>query len=119
MRMPKDLFFPAGYLTLASGARVMAGKQGLGSGRADVRDLVRRGYALIGSPDTVRQKFEAYQKELGFGCFCGVFQFGSLGHDHFLDSLHLFAQKVMPAIRDLGASHDVPAPLAAPIAGQS
>jgi alkanesulfonate monooxygenase SsuD/methylene tetrahydromethanopterin reductase-like flavin-dependent oxidoreductase (luciferase family) len=117
MRMPRDLFFPAGYLTLASGARVMAGKQGLGSGRADVRDLVRRGYALIGSPDTVRQKFEAYQKELGFGCFCGVFQFGSLGHDHFLDSLHLFAQKVMPAIRDLGASHDVPAPLAAPAAG--
>ena len=69
---------------------------------ADVRDLVQRGYALIGSPDTVRQQFEAYHSEFGFGCFCGVFQFGSLDHEHFLDSLHLFTRKVMPAIRDLG-----------------
>lgn len=106
MRMPRDVFFPAGYLTLASSARVMAGKGGLGSGTADVRDLVQRGYALIGSPETVRQKFEAYQQELGFGCFCGVFQFGSLGHEDFVDSLHLFTEKVLPAVRHLG----LPAP---------
>ncbi|MBV9379491.1 MAG: LLM class flavin-dependent oxidoreductase [Streptosporangiaceae bacterium] len=101
MRMPRDVFFPAGYLTPASSARVMAAKGGLGSGNADVRDLVNRGYAVIGSPDTVRQRLEAHAKELGFGCFCGVFQFGSLGHEDFLASLHLFTQKVMPALRAL------------------
>jgi alkanesulfonate monooxygenase SsuD/methylene tetrahydromethanopterin reductase-like flavin-dependent oxidoreductase (luciferase family) len=103
IRMPKDFFFPAGYLTLTSSTRVMGSKTGLGSGNVDVRQFVERGYALIGSPETVRQKFEAYQKELGFGCFSGIFQFGSLGHEQFLDSLNLFAAKVMPAIRDLGA----------------
>ena len=108
MRMPKDVFFPAGYLTLASGAKVMAGKKGLGSGTVDVRQLAERGYALVGSPDTVRQKFTAYQQDLGFGCFSGIFQFGSLGHEDFLGSLHLFADKVMPAIRDLGQADDVP-----------
>jgi ABC-type Fe3+/spermidine/putrescine transport system ATPase subunit len=101
MRMPRDVFFPAGYLTLASAARVMAGKGGLGSGQADVRDLVERGYAVIGSADTVRQKMEAYQAELGFGTFCGVFQFGSLGHEDFTESLRLFADKVLPSLRAL------------------
>jgi alkanesulfonate monooxygenase SsuD/methylene tetrahydromethanopterin reductase-like flavin-dependent oxidoreductase (luciferase family) len=101
MRMPRDVFFPAGYLTLASSGRVMAGKGGLGSGHADVRDLVERGYAVIGSADTVRQKLEAYQAELGFGTFCGVFQFGSLGHEDFTESLGLFADKVLPSVRGL------------------
>jgi alkanesulfonate monooxygenase SsuD/methylene tetrahydromethanopterin reductase-like flavin-dependent oxidoreductase (luciferase family) len=101
MRMPKDVFFPAGYLTLASSGRVMAGKGGLGSGHADVRDLVERGYAVIGSADTVRQKLEAYRAELGFGTFCGVFQFGSLGHEDFTESLGLFADKVLPSLRGL------------------
>lgn len=99
IRMPRDLFFPAGYLTPASAARVMAGKRALGSGDTDVRDLAGRGYAVIGSPDTVRQRLEEYQRELGFGCLCGVFQFGSLSHEDFTDSVHLFAQKVMPALR--------------------
>lgn len=40
---------------------------------------------------------------MGFGCFCGAFQFGGFDHEHFLDSLQLFTWKVMPAIRDLGA----------------
>jgi len=34
MRMPKDLFFPAGYTSAASAARILAAKGGLGSGRA-------------------------------------------------------------------------------------
>jgi len=99
MRMPKDVFFPAGYLTLASTARVMAGKKGLGSGGADVRGLVERGYALIGSPETVRQQIEAYQQELGFGLFSGIFQFGSLPGELFRQSVRRFADKVMPHLR--------------------
>jgi alkanesulfonate monooxygenase SsuD/methylene tetrahydromethanopterin reductase-like flavin-dependent oxidoreductase (luciferase family) len=104
MRMPKDLFFPAGYTSAASAARILAAKGGLGSGQADVRELVERGYAVIGSPDTVRCKLEGYQKELGFGNLCPLFQFGSLGHEDFRASLALFARKVMPALRPLGAA---------------
>ena len=61
-----------------------------------------RGYALAGSPETVRQRLADYQKELGFGTFSGIFQFGSLGHDEFLRSVTLFAEQVMPALRPLG-----------------
>ena len=99
IRMPKELFFPAGYTSPASAARIMASKGGLGSGDADVRVLVERGYAVIGSPGTVRCKLEQYQKELGFGVLCPMFQFGSLDHEDFTASLTLFAQRVMPALR--------------------
>jgi alkanesulfonate monooxygenase SsuD/methylene tetrahydromethanopterin reductase-like flavin-dependent oxidoreductase (luciferase family) len=102
MRMPKDLFFPAGYLTPASASRVLAAKKGLGSGEVDVAALVDRGYAIIGSPDTVRERLAAYQAELGFGTFSGIFQFGSLPHDDFLASVNRFATQVMPVLRPLG-----------------
>jgi alkanesulfonate monooxygenase SsuD/methylene tetrahydromethanopterin reductase-like flavin-dependent oxidoreductase (luciferase family) len=106
MRMPKDLFFPAGYLTLKSATRVLAGKRGLGSGQADAEQLMDRGYALAGSPETVRQRLEEFQKELGFGTFTGVFQFGTLGHEEFLRSVTLFADRVMPALRPLGQDQE-------------
>ena len=104
MRMPKDVFFPAGYLTLESTARVMSAKQGLGSGSVDARELVVRGYALVGSAETVRQQIESYQAEMGFGLLSGVFQFGSLPHELFRRSVSLFADKVMPHLRALAAA---------------
>jgi alkanesulfonate monooxygenase SsuD/methylene tetrahydromethanopterin reductase-like flavin-dependent oxidoreductase (luciferase family) len=102
MRMPKDVFFPAGYLTLSSTKRVMATKRGLGTGALDPDFLMERGYALAGSPDTIRQQITEYQKDLGFGTFVGIFQFGSLGHEEFLRSVTLFAEHVMPALRPIG-----------------
>jgi alkanesulfonate monooxygenase SsuD/methylene tetrahydromethanopterin reductase-like flavin-dependent oxidoreductase (luciferase family) len=115
MRMPKDFFFPAGYLTLKSATRVLAAKRGLGSGSNDPEQLMDRGYALAGSPETVRQRLTEYQRELGFGTFSGIFQFGSLGHEEFLRSVTLFADQVMPALRPLGPD-DTPAGPAAPAA---
>jgi len=102
MRMPKDLFFPAGYVSRASAARILATKGGLGSGATDVRDLIERGYAVVGSPAAVRSRLEQYQKDLGFGVLCPLFQFGDLAPDYFAASLTLFAQQVMPALRPLG-----------------
>jgi alkanesulfonate monooxygenase SsuD/methylene tetrahydromethanopterin reductase-like flavin-dependent oxidoreductase (luciferase family) len=102
MRMPKDVFFPAGYLTPQSAARVLVAKRGLGTSTMDPEHLMDRGYALAGSPETIRQRLADHQKELGFGTFSGIFQFGSLGHEEFLRSVTLFAEQVMPALRALG-----------------
>jgi len=102
IRMPKDLFFPPGYTSAASAARILAGKGGLGSGGLDVRALIERGFAVVGSPETVRGRLEQYQKELGFGVLCPMFQFGSLGHEDFAASLTMFAEQVMPELRALG-----------------
>jgi alkanesulfonate monooxygenase SsuD/methylene tetrahydromethanopterin reductase-like flavin-dependent oxidoreductase (luciferase family) len=101
MRMPRDTFFPAGYLTLRSTTKVMAAKRGLGTSTMDANNLLDRGYAIAGSPATVRQLIREYHKELGFGTFSGIFQFGSLGHEAFLRSVTLFAERVMPTLRPL------------------
>jgi alkanesulfonate monooxygenase SsuD/methylene tetrahydromethanopterin reductase-like flavin-dependent oxidoreductase (luciferase family) len=108
LRMPRDMFFPPGYLTMASAARVMGAKRGLGTAPMDPGEAMDRGFALAGSPATVRQQIEEYQREMGFGVFSGVFQFGSLGHEEFERSVRLFASDVMPALR--GAGETLPGP---------
>jgi alkanesulfonate monooxygenase SsuD/methylene tetrahydromethanopterin reductase-like flavin-dependent oxidoreductase (luciferase family) len=102
LRMPRDMFFPPGYLTMASAPRVLGAKRGLGEGRNDPAELIERGYALVGSPATIRQQLEQHASELGFGIFCGIGQFGSLGHEEFERSVRLFADGVMPALRPAG-----------------
>jgi pimeloyl-ACP methyl ester carboxylesterase len=102
LRMPRDMFFPPGYLTMASAPRVLGGKRGLGEGRNDLAELIERGYALVGSPATIRQQLERCASELGFGIFCGICQFGSLGHEEFERSVRLFADGVKPALRPAG-----------------
>ena len=94
---------PPGYLTMASAPRVLGAKRGLGTGRNDLAELIERGYALVGSPATVRQQLGQYAGELGFGIFCGICQFGSLGHKEFERSVRLFADAVMPALRPAGS----------------
>jgi len=103
LRMPRDMFFPPGYLTMVSASRVMGAKRGLGTGQNDLAELIERGYALVGSPDTVRQQIEQYASELGFGIFCGICQFGSLCHEEFERSVRLFADGVIPALRPAGS----------------
>ena len=50
----------------------------------------------------MRQRLVALQSEMGFGTLMGSFQFGYLGHEDFANSVRLFADKVLPALRPLG-----------------
>lgn len=102
LRMPKEIFFPAGYLTLESMTRVMASKSGLGTSTTTFDYLSERNYVLVGSAETVRQRLEELQKEIGFGTLVATLHFGTLGHEAYRKSATLFAEKVMPALRPLG-----------------
>ena len=107
LRMPKQLFFPAGYLTPQGMARIMASKSGLVAGGMTIETLMEKGFVAVGSPDTVRTQIEAVQKELDFGTLVANFHFATLPHEQFMSSLHLFADRVMPALRSLGAREPV------------
>ncbi|MQA10762.1 MAG: LLM class flavin-dependent oxidoreductase [Pseudonocardiaceae bacterium] len=102
IRMPKDVFYPAGYLTEASAPRVMSAKSGLGTSRITAETLMDGGYALVGSPETVADQLAHYQSEMGFGTISGMFQFGTMGMEEFQQSVTLFGDKVLPKLRDLG-----------------
>jgi alkanesulfonate monooxygenase SsuD/methylene tetrahydromethanopterin reductase-like flavin-dependent oxidoreductase (luciferase family) len=56
-------------------------------------------YALVGSPETVRDKLIHYIKHLGVGNLLGLFQLGTLPADLTRKNMTLFAEEVMPAVR--------------------
>ena len=102
LRMPKNLFFPAGYLTPQGMARIMAAKSGLVAGGMTIETLMEKGFVAVGSAETVRRQIEDVQQELGFGTLVANFHFATMPHEQFTQSLHRFADHVLPALRELG-----------------
>jgi alkanesulfonate monooxygenase SsuD/methylene tetrahydromethanopterin reductase-like flavin-dependent oxidoreductase (luciferase family) len=56
-------------------------------------------HAIVGSPETVRQKLREGIKAAGCGILQGIFQVGSMPHEMAMKNMELFAREVMPAIR--------------------
>jgi alkanesulfonate monooxygenase SsuD/methylene tetrahydromethanopterin reductase-like flavin-dependent oxidoreductase (luciferase family) len=64
-------------------------------------DLTQReGLTFVGDPDHVIRTIRAHMAEVGAGVFMGLFQFGSLPHEAACRNMELFAEKVLPALRD-------------------
>ena len=55
--------------------------------------------AVVGSPDTVGERFEALVDELGFGQIIALMGVGDMPHYRTVKSMELFATQVMPALR--------------------
>jgi alkanesulfonate monooxygenase SsuD/methylene tetrahydromethanopterin reductase-like flavin-dependent oxidoreductase (luciferase family) len=63
-------------------------------------DEIEKGvFAIVGSPQTVRQKLERYQKELGVGVVLTGCQIGGLHHEITRRSMELLAREVLPHVR--------------------
>jgi alkanesulfonate monooxygenase SsuD/methylene tetrahydromethanopterin reductase-like flavin-dependent oxidoreductase (luciferase family) len=62
-------------------------------------DIEKGVFAIVGSPETVRQKLAHYQKELGTGMILTGCQAGSLPHDLTRKSMELLAREVLPKLR--------------------
>jgi alkanesulfonate monooxygenase SsuD/methylene tetrahydromethanopterin reductase-like flavin-dependent oxidoreductase (luciferase family) len=64
------------------------------------RDDIEAGhYAIVGSPETVRDKLDALIGELGVGNVLGLFQLGSMPGELVRDNMSRFAEQVMPKLR--------------------
>jgi alkanesulfonate monooxygenase SsuD/methylene tetrahydromethanopterin reductase-like flavin-dependent oxidoreductase (luciferase family) len=99
LRRPQPQFFPPGYLTEKSMARILEAKADKMAGDRDPRELDEKGVIIVGSAATVRERLAAYQKEAGFGLLVALLHFGSLPHDLTLKNLETFAKEVMPFFR--------------------
>jgi alkanesulfonate monooxygenase SsuD/methylene tetrahydromethanopterin reductase-like flavin-dependent oxidoreductase (luciferase family) len=63
-------------------------------------DAIEKGvFAIVGSPETVRQKLAHYQKELGVGVVLTGCQIGGLHHEMTRRSMELLAKEVFPHVR--------------------
>ncbi|MGX1099082.1 LLM class flavin-dependent oxidoreductase [Amorphus sp. MBR-141] len=98
LRMPKEMLLPPGYLSLKSMLGVMKAKSSIGS-KQTIDDVIDKGMFICGSPETVRQKLEHYQKEIGFGHLLTLLQFGTLPADLTRKNMELYAGEVIPALR--------------------
>jgi alkanesulfonate monooxygenase SsuD/methylene tetrahydromethanopterin reductase-like flavin-dependent oxidoreductase (luciferase family) len=77
-------------------------------------EMRRDGFIVVGDPDYVARWLEEDMRTAGYGNFLGMFHVGSLAHDRVMNSKRLFAQHVMPALRNINVD-PVTAP-AAPVA---
>jgi alkanesulfonate monooxygenase SsuD/methylene tetrahydromethanopterin reductase-like flavin-dependent oxidoreductase (luciferase family) len=103
---------PAGYSTeatqragLESMVKKAANAQTLIQGDKTNRgmtmaDFVERGYVVIGSPDEVLEQLNALADELHVGHLMLLMQFGNMGKELTQYNTQIFAEKVMPRLRD-------------------
>src|SRR5262249_25849074 len=90
---------PPGYTSLASAAALLKQQKLFLAVQTNWKDIEDGVFAIVGSPETVRQKIEAYQKELGAGVVLTGCQVGSLSHELARKSMTMLAKDVLPKLR--------------------
>ena len=77
----------------------MKAKSSIGT-KQTIDDVIDKGMFICGSPETVRQKLEQYQSEIGFGHLLTLLQFGTLPAELTRKNMEIYANEVMPYLRD-------------------
>jgi alkanesulfonate monooxygenase SsuD/methylene tetrahydromethanopterin reductase-like flavin-dependent oxidoreductase (luciferase family) len=106
-RNPPHRFVPPGYMSLESMRRLAVDKIPV-FGPQTIENLMKHGIVLCGSPKTVRDQLAHNAKDWGFDTHMGAFHFGTLPHELTVKSLRLFAEEVMPYVRDINEPAFVP-----------
>jgi alkanesulfonate monooxygenase SsuD/methylene tetrahydromethanopterin reductase-like flavin-dependent oxidoreductase (luciferase family) len=61
-------------------------------------ELVKTGYMIAGSPDSVARQIQNQMKQIGADHFMGMFHIGNLAHEKVIASLDLFKKEIMPRL---------------------
>ncbi|HEY4342801.1 MAG TPA: LLM class flavin-dependent oxidoreductase [Parvibaculum sp.] len=72
-----------------------------GYGHLSWKDLIEQGHVIAGSPETVRQRMEELIKGLHVGNIFCLMHVGNMPKDKCMYSTKLFAEKVMPKLRNM------------------
>ncbi|MDQ2804389.1 MAG: LLM class flavin-dependent oxidoreductase [Pseudomonadota bacterium] len=68
--------------------------------------IIDRGYVIIGSPDEVAEQIRAVAKNLNVGHLMMLLQFGNMSKDLCRYNTKMFADQVMPKVKDLFSEWD-------------
>ena len=99
LRLPREYMFPPGHTSIESQLAPSHKRRRFITLLQSWKEVEDGLYAIVGSPETVRQKMRECIKASGCGIIQGIFQVGSLPHDLTMKSMELFAGEVMPALR--------------------
>ena len=100
LRHKWQMFFPPGYTSAASMRRILARAADFDWESMDFKQLNERGYCVVGSAKTVRERLAHLVKELGFGLLLPLLHAGDMPHHRVIKNMDLFAADVMPALRE-------------------
>jgi alkanesulfonate monooxygenase SsuD/methylene tetrahydromethanopterin reductase-like flavin-dependent oxidoreductase (luciferase family) len=90
---------PPGYTSARSALAQLQNQGTFLAAKKTWAEIEDGAYALVGSPATVRQQLEHYQKELGVGVVLTGCQTGTLPHELARKSMELLAREVLPHVR--------------------
>jgi alkanesulfonate monooxygenase SsuD/methylene tetrahydromethanopterin reductase-like flavin-dependent oxidoreductase (luciferase family) len=90
---------PPGYTSAKSAVRIIQAKGDFMLSAQSWEDIEEGSYAIVGSPETVREKLAANIEKLGVGNLLLLLQLGSLPADLTRKNTDLFAAEVMPYLR--------------------
>jgi len=110
-RMPIEMLLPPGYTDAASLKRIRAAKV-VGKSQT-VDDLIDNGVVIVGSPNTVREKFAEYAELAGFNTSLTKTQFGTLPPDMTRENMDAVARELLPYFQERPAERAKPAQAAA------
>jgi alkanesulfonate monooxygenase SsuD/methylene tetrahydromethanopterin reductase-like flavin-dependent oxidoreductase (luciferase family) len=104
LHLPPQYFTPPGYseygsMVRAFGAMLDAPPEDLK--QLSARDMIDRGFAVVGSPETVRDRLEQIARRLGIGHMMAINQFGSMPHDLAEKNIRLFGTEVLPHLQTI------------------
>jgi alkanesulfonate monooxygenase SsuD/methylene tetrahydromethanopterin reductase-like flavin-dependent oxidoreductase (luciferase family) len=91
---------PPGYTSPRSALAILKNRNLFVQAQQTWQDIENGVFAIVGSPETVRQKLNQYQKEVGAGVLLTGCQPGDLPHELARKSMELFAREVLPYVRD-------------------
>jgi alkanesulfonate monooxygenase SsuD/methylene tetrahydromethanopterin reductase-like flavin-dependent oxidoreductase (luciferase family) len=90
---------PPGYTSPKSALAILKNQDKFLAVQKSWDDIEKGVFAIVGSPQTVRQKLEHWLKELGCGVVLTGCQTGATNHEHARKSMELFARDVLPHLR--------------------
>src|SRR5262245_46386253 len=67
----------------------------------DIDYNITRGFIIVGDPERCIDTIQRWHEEGGITTFSGTFHFGGMPQEMALKNIRLFAERVMPALKDL------------------
>lgn len=106
LRIPMHHLLPPGYNTAESFLRAIKGRMAAGVKdfwQLSFEELIDLGYIIVGSPQTVVDKYAEQQEQYGLGAMISAGgHLGSMPHWMVMKNMQLMAEEVMPHFRDRG-----------------
>jgi alkanesulfonate monooxygenase SsuD/methylene tetrahydromethanopterin reductase-like flavin-dependent oxidoreductase (luciferase family) len=100
LRQPPGAGLPPGYVPLDSmQAALNKGARRIPTDNMPIEELIKGGYILVGSADTVAEKLSELEEELGFATLGTNLTVGSISENQARENIEAFAKEVMPRFR--------------------